>query len=341
MKKLNTFKVKNFEIGKVGTVFIIAEIGINHGGDFENCKKLILTAAKSGANAVKIQTIDVKESYVKNTDSYKEFLGKDFSDEQLYKLKKISDDLGIIFFSTPGDFKSLERIAKIKVPLIKISSGLSTNIPLIEEVARKKLPMIISTGMTYEKEIEESVKAALKFGNKGLGILKCTSIYPAPDNSINLKSMIKIKEKFNFPTGFSDHTIDDLAACSAVALGASIIEKHFTLDNKLSGADHKISMEPKNFKNMCLKIQRILALLGNEKIKPNLYEEKIKNKFQRFIVAKKKIYKNEKITKDNIVFKRCSTKKVGIKPKYFGKIVGKKIKKDVQADQPIKKNLIY
>ena len=343
MKKFNqtnTFKVKNFEIGKPGTVFIIAEIGINHGGNFENCKKLIIAAAKSGANAVKIQTIDVNESYVKNSASYREFLGKNFDDEELYKLKKISEELGIIFFSTPGDFKSLKRIIKVNLPLVKISSGLATNIPLIQEVARNKLPMIISTGMTYESEIEESIKAASKFGNRGLGILKCTSIYPAPDNSIHLKSMVKLKNKFNLPTGFSDHTIDDLATCTAVGLGASIIEKHFTLDKKLAGADHRISMEPKSFEKMCLKIERVLKLLGSEEIKPNSYEIKVKNKFQRFVVAKKHILKNEKITRDNIVFKRCSPKKIGIKPKDFDKVVGKKIKKNVQADQPIRKSLM-
>ena len=149
------FNVGKFKIGKPNTAFLIAEIGINHNGNFDLCKKMIISAAKSGADAVKIQTIDPDESYVANTPSHKEFLGKNFNNEQLFKLKNISDDLGIIFFSTPGDFKSLVRLKKIGIKLVKISSGLSTNIPLIEMVSKFNLPIIISTGMTYKYEIKE------------------------------------------------------------------------------------------------------------------------------------------------------------------------------------------
>jgi len=245
--KVKTFKVDNFIIGKPRTVFLVAEIGINHGGKFDLCKKMIVAAARSGANAIKLQTIDPQESYLKNTPSYKEFLNKNINDEELYKLKEITEKLGMIFFSTPGDFKSLERLKKIGVKLIKISSGLLTNIPLIEQVSRFKIPMIISTGMAYEKEIKESVKSAKKFGNKGVGILKCTSLYPAPDKTINLNGIKALRDKLKIPVGYSDHTLDDLTVCAAVSLGATIIEKHFTLNKKLLNADHKISMEPNDF----------------------------------------------------------------------------------------------
>ena len=193
--KVKTFKVDNFIIGKPRTVFLVAEIGINHSGKFDLCKKMIVAAAKSGANAIKLQTIDPHESYLKNTPSYKEFLNKNLNDEELYKLKEITEKLGMIFFSTPGDFKSLERLKKIGVKLIKISSGLLTNIPLIEQVSRFNIPMIISTGMAYEKEIKESVKSAKKFSNKGVGILKCTSLYPAPDKTINLNGIEALRSK--------------------------------------------------------------------------------------------------------------------------------------------------
>ena len=336
--KIKTFKVGKFIIGKPKTVFLIAEIGINHNGKFDLCKKMIIAAAKSGANAIKLQTIEPSESYLKNTPSYKEFLNKNFNNEELYKLKKITEKLGLVFFSTPGDFKSLERLRKIGVKLIKISSGLSTNIPLIEQVSKCNIPMIISTGMAYEKEIKESVKAAKKFSNKGVGVLKCTSLYPAPDNTINLNSISTLRDKLKVPIGYSDHTIDDLTICSAVSLGATIIEKHFTLDNKLLKADHKISMMPKDFLIMSKKIKRILEILGNKNIAPNSSEQKKRYKTHRYLVAKSNIFKGEKISLKDIAFKRSLKKIKKIEPKEYKSIVGKVSKKNIKADEILNKN---
>ncbi len=336
--KVKTFKVGNFIIGNPKTVFLIAEIGINHGGKFDFCKRMIIEAAKSGANAIKLQTIDPDESYLKNTPSYKEFLKKNFNDEELYNLKKITEKLGLVFFSTPGDFKSLERLKKIGVKLIKISSGLITNIPLIEQVSRFDIPMIISTGMAYQSEIQESVKAAKKFSNKGLGILKCTSLYPAPDKTINLNSIKILKKKFNVPIGYSDHTIDDLTIYGAVSLGANIIEKHFTLNKKMLNADHRISMEPKEFLNMSNNIKRMIEILGSNKLIPNLSEQKKRYKSQRFIVAKRKILKGTKISIKDLAFKRSLKKVNKIKPKDYKKIINRVTKIDIKRDAILKKS---
>tara|TARA_B110001452_G_scaffold214468_1_gene185401 strand:+ start:774 stop:1796 length:1023 start_codon:yes stop_codon:yes gene_type:complete len=330
--KVKTFKVDNFIIGKPRTVFLVAEIGINHSGKFDLCKKMIVAAAKSGANAIKLQTIDPHESYLKNTPSYKEFLNKNLNDEDLYKLKEITEKLGMIFFSTPGDFKSLERLKKIGVKLIKISSGLLTNIPLIEQVSRLNIPMIISTGMAYEKEIKESVKSAKKFGNKGVGILKCTSLYPAPDKTINLNGIEVLRNKLKIPVGYSDHTLDDLTVCAAVSLGATIIEKHFTLNKKLLNADHKISMEPSDFLIMSKKIKRITEILGTNKLIPNLAEKKKRYRTHRYIVAKNKIFKGIKISIEDIAFKRSIKKIKKIKPKDYKKVIGKISKVDIDPD---------
>ena len=339
--KIKTFKVGNFTIGRPKTVFLIAEIGINHNGKFNLCKKMILAAAKSGANAIKLQTIEPSESYLKNTPSYKEFLNKNFNNEELYKLKEITEKLGLVFFSTPGDFKSLEKLKKIGIKLIKISSGLLTNIPLIEQVSKFKIPMIISTGMAYENEIIESVKAARKYSNRGVGVLKCTSLYPAPDNTINLNSIATLRNKLKVPIGYSDHTIDDLTICGAVSLGATIIEKHFTLDNKLSNADHKISMMPKDFLIMSKKIKRILDILGNKTIIPNLAEQKKRYKTHRYLVAKRNISKGKKIYLKDIAFKRSLKKTQKIKPKNYKTIIGKVLKKDIKADEILNKKLFY
>ena len=339
--KIKTFKIGNFIIGRPKTVFLVAEIGINHNGKFNLCKKMILAAAKSGANAIKLQTIEPSESYLKNTPSYKEFLNKNFNDEELYKLKEITEKLGLVFFSTPGDFKSLDRLRKIGIKLIKISSGLSTNIPLIEQVSKFKIPMIISTGMAYENEIIESVKAARKYSNKGVGVLKCTSLYPAPDKTINLNSIPTLRNKLKIPIGYSDHTIDDLTICGAVSLGATIIEKHFTLDNKLKNADHKISMMPKDFLIMSKKIKRILDILGTKTIIPNLAEQKKRYKTHRYIVAKHSISKGKKIFLKDIVFKRSLKKTQKIKPKNYKKIIGKVLKKNIKTDEILNKKLFY
>ena len=337
--KIKTFKVGNFIIGRPKTVFLTAEIGINHNGKFNLCKKMILAAAKSGANAIKLQTIEPSESYLKNTPSYKEFLNKNFNNEELYKLKEITEKLGLVFFSTPGDFKSLERLKKIGIKLIKISSGLLTNIPLIEQVSKFKIPMIISTGMAYENEIIEGVKAARKYSNRGVGVLKCTSLYPAPDNTINLNSIATLRNKLKVPIGYSDHTIDDLTICGAVSLGATIIEKHFTLDNKLSNADHKISMMPKDFSIMSKKIKRILDILGNKTITPNLAEQKKRYKTHRYLVAKSNISKGKKIYLKDIAFKRSLKKTQKIKPKNYKMIIGKVLKKDIKAEEILNKKL--
>ena len=339
--KVKTFKVDNFTIGKPRTVFLVAEIGINHNGKFDLCKKMIVAAARSGANAIKLQTIDPHESYLKNTPSYKEFLNKNINDEELYKLKEITEKLGMIFFSTPGDFKSLERLKKIGVKLIKISSGLLTNIPLIEQVSRFKIPMIISTGMAYEKEIKESVKSAKKFGNKGVGILKCTSLYPAPDKTINLNGIKALRDKLKIPVGYSDHTLDDLTVCAAVSLGATIIEKHFTLNKKLLNADHKISMEPNDFLIMSKKIKRIIEILGTNKLIPNLAEKKKRYRTHRYIVAKNKIFKGIKISIKDIAFKRSIKKIKKIEPKDYKKVIGKISKVDIDTDIILNKKHFY
>ena len=339
--KVKTFKVDNFIIGKPRSVFLVAEIGINHSGKFDLCKKMIVAAARSGANAIKLQTIDPQESYLKNTPSYKEFLNKNINDEELYKLKEITEKLGMIFFSTPGDFKSLERLKKIGVKLIKISSGLLTNIPLIEQVSRFKIPMIISTGMAYEKEIKESVKSAKKFGNKGVGILKCTSLYPAPDKTINLNGIKALRDKLKIPVGYSDHTLDDLTVCAAVSLGATIIEKHFTLNKKLLNADHKISMEPNDFLIMSKKIKRIIEISGTNKLIPNLAEKKKRYRTHRYIVAKNKIFKGIKISIKDIAFKRSIKKIKKIEPKDYKKVIGKISKVDIDTDIILNKKHFY
>ena len=331
------FKIKDLINRNFFKTFIVAEIGINHDGDFRKCKKLIDVSSKAGADAVKLQTINPKESYHENTKSFKAFKNKDFSLKELMLLKKFAEKRKIILFSTPGDIPSLEKISKAGFKLVKISSGLCTNLPLIEATAKKKIPMIISTGMTYLDEIKNAIQSAKKYNNFCVGLLKCTSLYPANDTQINLNSIRALEKKFNIPVGFSDHTLDDLAACASIAKGGKIIEKHITLNKKLDGADHKISLNPLEFKKMVEKIRRVEKLLGSEKISPTKEEINKKNTTQRYIFSKIKITKGKKINLNNVVFKRSNLKKNNtLKAQMFNKYKKIKVKKNIQKNTIIK-----
>ena len=334
------FKVGKKYIGENKKIFIIAEIGINHGGNFKKCIKMINAAARSGADSVKIQTNDVNESYAPRTASYKEFKFKNFSDKELLKLKRYSESLGVIFFSSPGDIKSLKRLIRIKIPVIKISSGLATNLPLIGEVIRRKIPIIISTGFSDKKDLDDLKKFINKFNFRKIAILKCTSIYPASSSELDLNSIKFLKEKFNLPVGYSDHSMGDLATVVAVSCGATIIEKHFTLNKLQKGADHKISLEPKEFINMVNKIRTTEEMLGKKVFRINDEIKKKRNMYLRYLTAKKDIKKGDVLSLDNIGFFRHNRKKSGLEPKYFFHLKSKKSKANFRKNQIISKKIL-
>lgn len=327
-----SFKVSNFTIGKPLNTFIIAEIGINHEGSFPQCVKMIKLAAKSGANAVKIQTVDQQDSYQKETKSFKEFKNKNFSDLQIKKLMSISKKLKVIFFSTPGDVKSLKRLIQLKVPMLKISSGLSNNFPLIREILKNRTPLIISTGMSDLSNLRELKNFLNKFKFKKISILKCVSRYPTPYNEIDMENITQYKKIFRYPIGYSDHSLGILTTSIAVAKGAQLIEKHFTLNKKLKGADHKISLEPHEFSQMVKNIRYTEKILGSSKIKLSKYIKKNKKNFLRVVAAKKIIKKGEKFNLENIKFIRPINKK-GKSPKFFFQIENKKSKKNIRINQ--------
>ncbi|MDC0433931.1 N-acetylneuraminate synthase family protein [Pelagibacteraceae bacterium] len=324
------------KISKDSKVFIIAEVGINHGGSFKECIKLVNKAKESGADAVKLQLIDADSSYQKYTQSFKEFSRAALSERDLIRIKKYAESIKIILFATPGDFKSLKLIPKLKCKAIKISSGLLTNIPLIKAAAKLKLPIILSSGMAYKNEISQAIKAVKKINNKGVAVLKCTSVYPAQDNILNLSSILEYKKIFKVPIGYSDHSLGIEACIAAVSLGARIIEKHFTLNKKKKGADHQLSLEPKEFKKMVKIIRKIETMLGDPKIYPSKKEIRSRSKYHRYLVANGNIFAGEKISLVNIGIKRLSRFKKGtLKPIYTDKLVGKVAKKNILNDQKL------
>ena len=328
-------KLGNKIIGKGKKTFVIAEIGINHQGDFQKCKTLIKEASKCGADAAKIQLVNLEESYNEDTKSFKEFKNKSFSDQQLITLKKFAKKNNILFFYTPGDISSLKRLIKLKFDLIKISSGLSNNFPLLREAIKSKIPLIISTGMSNKQDLIELKLFLNKFNFNKIVILKCVSTYPTNLKEINLKTFLTLKKIFNYNIGYSDHSLGNIACISAVSLGACVLEKHFTLNKKLIGADHKISLEPKEFKEMVIKVREAEKILGKENKMLSLKLSKLRKYNFRYLTSLNKINKNEKFSLNNISFKR-QKKTSGLLPKFFFKIEGKKAKRNIKKNTLIK-----
>ena len=327
------FKIGNKLIGKK-KVFVIAEIGVNHNGSLPVCKNLIKQAKISGADAVKLQIINAEESYSKSTESYKIFKKNFLNYEEIKKIKIYANKLNIVLFATPGDFSSLSIIKKLNFPAIKISSGLLTNIPLIVEASKLKKPMIISTGFANLREIRETVNKIKKIHNK-IAILRCTSIYPASNENLNLLSILSLKKKFNAIVGYSDHSLGNLACLTSVSLGAKIIEKHFTLNKKQTGADHRISSTPKEFKLLVDQIRMIEKSLGEKNVFPTKIETKLKKFYHRTIIANRTIFKNQKLNKENISLKRTNKNGKRMHPREYFNIIGKKSKKKINKDEII------
>ncbi|WP_238883205.1 N-acetylneuraminate synthase [Clostridium sp. YIM B02551] len=331
-------------------VFIIAEAGVNHNGDLEVAKKLVDVAAESGADAVKFQTFKADELVTKDAPKAKyqekttgagsqyEMLKKlELSYEDHIYLKNYCQERDIVFLSTPFDFQSVDLLESIDIPLYKIGSGDLTNIPLIKYIAKLNKPMIISTGMANLGEVEEPIKAIQDSGNDKITLLHCTSNYPTSYEDVNLKAMITLKNAFNLPVGYSDHTIGMEIPVAAVAMGARVIEKHFTLDKSMNGPDHKVSLEPMELEKMVKSIRNIEVAFGDGVKKCTKNEEDTRKVARKSIVAKANLKKGDILSLDNITFKRPEN---GISPRHFEFINNKKLVKDVNKDDLITFDLI-
>ena len=333
---------------KTNKIIIIAEVGVNHNGDIKLAKKLIVEAKKAGADFVKFQsfvpekmvTVSAKKANYQNKFTSKKLthflmlkkLQLSYIDQE--KLFNFAKKKKIGFLSSPFDLESANFILSLNIPYIKIPSGEITNLPLLEFIASKKKPVILSTGMSTLKEINFAINILLKNGlskNK-INILHCTSEYPTPSKNVNLNTIALLKETFMCNVGFSDHTLNMEASIAAASIGAKIIEKHITLSNDLDGPDHKSSMEPKDFKKMVKIIRNIEILLGHKKKIISNDEKKNKTIVRKSIVAKKKILKGQIFTKHNLTTKRPGN---GISPVNWYKLIGKRSKKNYKIDELI------
>lgn len=323
-------------------VFIIAEVGVNHNGDMEMAFKLIDIAVESGADAVKFQNFKAEylvkrtlpqETYQKinyrTDESQFEMLKKyELTKEDTINLKKYAEQRGIEFISTPYDKYSTDLLEGLEVDIYKIGSGEITDIPFLEHVARKNKTVILSTGASTMDEVEKAVLVITKV-NKDLILLHCTSCYPTKLEDVNLNAMKTLMKTFDYPIGLSDHTTGINVSIAAVAMGAKVIERHFTLDKNLPGPDHKASLEPKQLKDMVKAIREVEIAFGSYEKKPCSAEAETIRMGRRSILTKTKIKKGQIITEDMLITKRPAT---GITPKKFPEIVGKKAKHDLEED---------
>jgi len=328
-------------------VLIIAEAGVNHNGDINMAKKLIDVAAVAGVDYVKFQTFKTENlvsAKAKKADYQKANLQDDASDSQFDMLKKLELSIdnhheliayckikGIKFLSTAFDLDSIDLLKDIGIDLFKIPSGEITNLPYLQKIGSFNKQVILSTGMCVMSEIEDAVHVLVKAGTlkENISILHCTTDYPTAMKDVNLNAMLSIEKKLGLSVGYSDHTLGIEVPIAAVAMGAIVIEKHFTLDKTLPGPDHKASLEPEELTAMVKGIRNIEAALGDSEKQPS--EIEIKNR----LVARKSIHlarslqKNHILTESDFIMKRPGD---GISPMLLEKILGKKLKSDFEVE---------
>lgn len=327
------------------SVYIIAEAGVNHNGSFALACKLVDAAKKAGADCIKFQTFKSenlvsrsakKTEYQKKTtgdSSQQDMLKKlELSFDEFLNLKNYSEKVGICFLSTPFDFDSIDFLNSIDMPFWKIPSGEVTNLPYLMALAKTGKPVVMSTGMCTLQEIRDAIDVLQANGTKEIKLLHCNTEYPTPFEDVNLKAMQAMRDEFQMEVGYSDHTKGIEVPIAAVALGATIIEKHFTLDRNMEGPDHKASLEPQELAEMVCCIRNIEKALGTGDKTPSPSEKKNIAVARKSIVAKTKIKAGDTLTESNITVKRPGT---GISPMKWFEVLGTKAVKDFDEDELI------
>lgn len=331
--------------------YIIAEMSANHAGSFERAKDIIYAAKDAGADCIKIQTYTADTLTIDCDNKYFHIDNGTWKGDTLYnlykkaytpwewqeELKKEADKVGIDFLSTPFDNTSVDFLEKIGIEFYKIASFELVDIPLIEYVASKGKPIIMSTGMGTLGEIEEAVNAIKRQGNNQIYLLKCSSAYPAISENMNLNTMVNMKQTFGVPVGLSDHSMGSIGAVTAVAMGASIIEKHFCISRDIENPDSTFSMEKDEFRKMVDDIRNVEKAKGIIKYGPS-DEEKENVKFRRSIFVIRDIKKGEEFTEKNINIIRPAQ---GLHPRFYKDILNKKARFDLKKGKPLQFNDIY
>lgn len=346
MKKIN---IKNKEVFNFGKPYVIAEIGANHNGDMALAKEMIDSAVQCGADAVKFQSwspksLIAKEEYDRNQKyddspkkhfgSLKEMVEKYYlREEQHFDLKDYCDTKGVDFCSTPFSEEEVDLLDKCNVPFYKVASMDINNYQLLNYLAEREKPVILSTGMATLGEIDRAVELLTKRGCEEIALLHCISIYPPKYEDINLNNITMLQQAFGLPIGFSDHSIGFSIPLASIALGSCIIEKHFTTDKNLPGWDHEISADPYELKIICQEADNISRSLGAFSRIVSQAEQEKKLKFRRSIVVNKDLKAGHVITRDDLTSKRPGT---GISPDIIDNLIGRALNVDKAEDTLLK-----
>ncbi len=337
-----TVKIGDRWVGEGERCFVIAEAGANHNRDLGMGKELIDVAAEAGADAVKFQTYSAETLYSKHTPRFSYLEG--VSDKETWDLIKEIElprewqgelaahaaARGIRFLSTPFDYGAVDELAALGVPAYKIASFEIVDLPLIGYAAARGRPMILSTGLASYEDIADAVGACAAAGNREVILLQCASLYPAPAARMNLRAMTTLRQAFGVPAGLSDHSLGIHIAVAAAGLGASVVEKHFTLDRSLPGPDHPFAIEPGELREMIRQIREVEAALGDgRKLGPAPEEMEMHEKARRSLIAARAIPRGTTIERSMITIKRPG---FGIRPKFVDLVVGRVAKVDIAED---------
>lgn len=341
--------INNSIISDNSPCFIIAEAGVNHGGDLELGKQLVDCAAEAGADAVKFQSFKAEHVILRNiekapyqqkttgaSESQFEMLKKlEMSMEMTKELFDYCREKDILFLTTPFDEYSLDALDELNLPAYKVASTDLTNLPFLKRIARKGKPVFLSTGMSYLAEVKLALRA-MHPENKDIILLQCSANYPIKDEDANLAVINTYKDNIDVIVGYSDHSVGIGAAPYAAAMGAKVLEKHFTLDKSSEGPDHLASLSPEELIDFVAEVRKVEKYLGAGIKKPSLDETKTRASLQKCLVAAKDIKKGERFTEDNIIAKRTGGR--GISPIYYENVIGKVSEKDYFIDDLIENN---
>ena len=328
------------------SVYIIAEAGVNHNGRLDLALKLCDAAKEAGVDAVKFQTWKTEKIVTKSAAKaayQEENTGCDQSQYEMLKelelsysdFEKINDyckKIGVQFLSTPDEEESLEFLCSMNLPFVKIGSGEVTNIPYLREIGSKHQKVVISTGMSTLADVEKAYNTLIESGAPEVALLHCTTNYPCPYDEVNLQAMQTMKAAFKCQVGYSDHTMGIEVPIAAVAMGAEIIEKHFTLDRTMDGPDHQASLEPQELKQMVKSIRNIEQSMGDGIKRPNASEQKNAEVVLKRIIAKEPIKRGEILSEENLILLRSSD---GIPAKFWDLVANRPARRDYQIDEPI------
>jgi len=343
---MREFEIAGRKIGAGHPTYIVAEMSANHGGSIDHALRVVREAKACGADAIKLQTYTADTLTIKSdAPAFRVGKGGLWSERVLHdlygeaytpwewqpKLKQLADEIGITLFSTPFDESSIDFLAKMDVPVYKVASFEMVDVPLIEKIAARGKPIIMSTGMASLDEIHDAVQAVRRAGNPDLALLKCTSAYPAPAEEMNLRTIPHLAQTFGVPSGLSDHTMGSAVAVAAVALGACIVEKHFCLSRSEGGPDSAFSMEPNELKQLVHDVRMVEKALGRVDFQIG-EEEKKSRGYRRSLFVVDDIAEGELLTEKNIRSIRPSG---GLAPKFLSEVLGHRAGRALKRGTPL------